>query len=197
MCSYPSRVALAALILTAAGVQAGAQSQPASPYAGLETRAIKALSDQEIADLTAGRGMGTALAAELNGYPGPTHVLEYADQLALSEQQRAEVKQLFDAMKAEAIPLGHRLIAAERDLDRDFAQRTITPELLKAATGTIAEIRGELRNTHLKYHLSTAALLGPEQIRRYAELRGYGASGAASAAAPSVGSTHPHMMKHD
>jgi hypothetical protein len=198
MCSYLSRAGLAALIVVAAGVQAGAQSQPARPYAGLETRAIKALSDQEIADLTAGRGMGSALPAELNGYPGPAHVLEYADQLGLSAQQRAGVQQLFDSMKSEAIPLGQRLIAAERELDRDFAERTITPERLKAATAAIAEIRGELRNTHLKYHLSTAALLGADQMRRYAELRGYGTGNAASAAAADPGgSMHPHMMRHD
>jgi LTXXQ motif family protein len=203
MCSYMSRTALAALMLMlmliAAAAPAGAQSQPAGPYAGLQTRAIKALSDQEIADLTAGRGIGSALPAELNGYPGPTHVLEHADQLGLTEQQRAEVQRLFDSMKSEAIPLGQKLIAAERELDRDFAQRTITPERLKVATAAIAEIRGELRNTHLKYHLSTAALLAPEQIRRYAELRGYGTTGAAPAAAnnASVNSMHQHMMRHD
>jgi hypothetical protein len=32
-------------------------------------RSIKALSDQQVSDLRAGRGMGLALAAELNGYP--------------------------------------------------------------------------------------------------------------------------------
>jgi hypothetical protein len=196
MCSFLSRGAVAVLLVIAAGVPADAQSQPAHPYAGLETRAIKALSDQEIADLTAGRGMGTALPAELNGYPGPAHVLEYAGQLGLSAQQRAGVQQLFDSMKSEAIPLGRKLIAAERDLDRDFAERTITPERLKTATAAIAEIRGELRNAHLKYHLSTAALLDVDQIRRYAELRGYGTGGESSAAA-AVPSAHPHLMRHD
>ncbi len=49
-----------------------------SPYAGMQTRPIKALSDQQITDLKAGRGMGLALHAELNGYPGPAHVLECA-----------------------------------------------------------------------------------------------------------------------
>jgi hypothetical protein len=52
-----------------------------SPYSGMQTRSIKALSEQQVADLTAGRGMGLALAAELNGYPGPFHVLELADKL--------------------------------------------------------------------------------------------------------------------
>ena len=66
------------------------------PYAGMQTRPIKALSDQQIADLRAGRGMGLALAAELNGYPGPSHVLELADRLELSTDQRARVQRLFD-----------------------------------------------------------------------------------------------------
>src|SRR3977135_712198 len=77
-----------------------------TPYAGMQTRSIKALSDQQIADLRAGRGMGLALAAELNGYPGPSHVLELADKLDLSPDQRAGVARLFDSMKAEAVPLG-------------------------------------------------------------------------------------------
>jgi hypothetical protein len=32
-----------------------------SPYAGMQTRTIKALSEQQVADLKAGRGMGLAL----------------------------------------------------------------------------------------------------------------------------------------
>ena len=56
-----------------------------TPYAGQQTRPIKALSDQQVADLIAGRGIGLALAAELNGYPGPSHLLELADRLDLSD----------------------------------------------------------------------------------------------------------------
>src|SRR3954451_7549818 len=81
------------------------------PYAGMQSRSIKALSEQQLADLGAGRGMGLALAAELNGYPGPSHVLELADKLELTADQRARIKLLFDSMKAEAIPLGTKLIA--------------------------------------------------------------------------------------
>jgi hypothetical protein len=53
-----------------------AAAQSAGPYAGMQARPIKALSAEQIADLKAGRGMSLALAAELNGYPGPRHVLE-------------------------------------------------------------------------------------------------------------------------
>lgn len=187
------RITLASLVLTALGAGASAQ-QAHGPYAGLQAREIKALSAEQIADLAAGRGMGFALAAELNGYPGPLHVLELAGPLALSEPQRAAVQQQFEAMQAEAIPLGKRLIAAEAALDRAFAERTVTPERLKALTAQIGEIGGALRNVHLKYHLSTAALLNAEQARRYVELRGY-AGGAPAHGAGQHGS-HPSMPRH-
>ena len=125
----------------------------------MQARSIKALSDQQIADLGAGRGMGLALAAELNGYPGPSHVLELADKLDLSAEQRAGVQSLFDSMKAEAMPLGSRLLEQEADLDRQFANRTVTPESLKSSTAAVAATQGILRETHLKYHLSTGASL--------------------------------------
>ncbi len=144
-----------------------------TPYAGMQTRGIKALSDKEIGDLQAGRGMGLALAAELNGYPGPLHVLELADKLGLSPEQRGKIQQLFDSMKGEAVSLGMKLIEQEAELDRQFSGRSITPESLKAMTAAIATTQGQLRETHLKYHLSTAAFLHPQQIAQYAELRGY------------------------
>ena len=144
------------------------------PYAGMQTRSIKALSDQQVADLGAGRGMGLAMAAELNGYPGPSHVLELADKLELTPDQRRRIKAMFDAMKAEAVPLGSKLIEQEADLDKQFASRTVTPESLKASTAALAATQGELRETHLKYHLSTAEVLSPHQMMLYAELRGYG-----------------------
>jgi hypothetical protein len=167
------KAALAGIAVAVTAALAAAQPVSEPPYAGLQTREIKALSEQQMSDLAAGRGIGLALAAELNGYPGPKHVLELADRLAITGQQRADIQRLFDSMKSDAIPLGQKLIAAERDLDRAFAERTITPDKLKTATAAIAEITGALRNAHLKYHLATAALLGPDQIRRYAELRGY------------------------
>jgi hypothetical protein len=145
-----------------------------SPYAGMQDRPIKALSEQQVADLKAGRGMGLAMPAELNGYPGPAHVLELADRLGLSADQRARVQSLFDSMKAEAVPLGAKLLDQEAALDRQFANRSITPETLKDRTAQIGVTQGELRNTHLKYHLQTAQILTHDQMQRYSMLRGYG-----------------------
>ena len=151
-------------------------AQAHQPYTGLETRSIKALSEDQIADLKAGRGMSLALAAELNGYPGPRHVLELAAQLELSRAQQQQVRQLFEAMQAEAIPLGERLIAAEAALDRQFASRSVSEPSLESGVQDIAAVQGGLRAAHLKYHLATVGVLTPEQVARYGELRGYAAS---------------------
>jgi len=145
-----------------------------SPYAGMQARSIKALSEQQIAE--AGRGMGLALPAELNGYPGPAHVLDLSDQLGLSAEQKARVQSLFDAMKAEAVPLGERLLEQEAALDQQFASRSITPQRLKTATAAIGGTQGKLQVTHLKYHLQTAQILTPDQMQRYSALRGYGST---------------------
>ena len=101
-----------------------------SPYAGMETRSIKALSEQQIADLKAARGMGLALPAELNGYPGPIHALEFGDQLGLFAEQKARIKDLFDSMKAEAVPLGAKVLEQEAALDQQFANHSVTAESL-------------------------------------------------------------------
>jgi Spy/CpxP family protein refolding chaperone len=160
-------------------VAAGAAfAQESQPYAGWQARPIKALSEQDIADLRAGEGMGLALAAELNGYPGPRHVIDLSAPLQLTDAQRAEVAALFAAMQAEAVPLGEKLIAAEADLERLFAERKVTLASLEAATAAIGATESALRAAHLKYHISTAAVLTPAQIARYQELRGYAGAGA-------------------
>jgi hypothetical protein len=155
---------------------ASALADSASPYAGFESRQIKALSPQQIDDLRAGRGMGLALPAELNGYPGPLHVLELADKLELSASQREHIEALIAQMKADAIPLGERLIAQEAELDRLFAGRTATPASLETSTAAISATRAALRNAHLKYHLATLDVMTQAQIADYQRLRGYAAS---------------------
>jgi Spy/CpxP family protein refolding chaperone len=157
------------VIATAAIVVLSSSAMSQQPYAGLQNRSIKTLSDQQIADLNAGRGMGLALAAELNGYPGPIHAID----LRLSPEQVAKLKALFEAMKAETIPLGASLISQERDLNHDFANHTVTLASLEGATRRIGATQAALRAAHLKYHLSTVAVLTPEQVAKYNELRGY------------------------
>lgn len=151
---------------------AGALAQ--TPYAGEQERRIKSLSLERVEGLTAGRGLGYAKAAELNGYPGPKHVLELADALDLSDQQRAGTRSLFEAMQERASALGRELIAAEAELDRAFARRQISTDRLGELVAASARIEGELRRVHLQAHLDQVELLDEEQVAAYLRLRGYG-----------------------
>ena len=83
-------------------------------------------------------------------------------------------------MKVESTPIGVRLIEQESALDRQFASRSITPDALKEATTEIGMTQAELRNAHLKYHLETAQILSPDQMKQYADLRGYNSDASAS-----------------
>lgn len=144
-----------------------------APYAGQQERPIKSLSQKDVDDLLAGQGMGLAKAAELNGYPGPAHVLEHAGALALSDAQRESTESLMRAHKARARTLGSDLVKSERDLDRAFAQGGIDRTLLAKLATDIGRKQAELREEHLRTHLEQTALLTKEQVRKYAELRGY------------------------
>ncbi len=168
------RAALGALALLPGLPLAGQQHEHgASPYAGLEDRVIKALSPEELAGLEAGDGMGFALSAELNGVPGPKHVLELADSLALEAEQAAAVEEIFERMRREAVRLGAELLEAERELDQRFAHRHVQEDDVRRLTAEIGRIRGMLRATHLLAHVETLAVLRPEQVDAYGRLRGY------------------------
>jgi hypothetical protein len=164
-----TQIALATLIAATASV-ASAQT---SPYAGEQTRAIKSLSDRDVADLQTAQGIGLAKAAELNGYPGPAHTLELAKPLQLTPQQREATQQLLVAHKARAREMGVRLLDAERALDRAFADRTIDAQQLQRLTADIGVQQARLRAEHLNTHLQQTALLSPSQVASYTRLRGY------------------------
>jgi hypothetical protein len=164
------------VVFTLLGTAAMA-AQP-SPYAGQQSRAIKALSDSEIDDLANGRGMGLAKAGELNGYPGPIHVLEMGAELGLTPDQRTALAAIKDRMSAAAKPLGREIIARERALDEQFASGRITQPELAALTSEIGALQARLRAVHLAAHLETKEVLSAAQIARYDALRGYGAAGA-------------------
>ena len=149
------------------------QGGHAMPYAGFQGREAAGLSAEDAAGLRAGRGMALALPAELNGYPGPMHALELADQLGLSPAQRATMERLRAAMLAEAVPLGEALIAAERALDAVFARGTATAAEVDAAVTSAALAHGRVRAAHLRTHLDTRDAMTEAQRATYARLRGY------------------------
>ena len=144
-----------------------------SPYAGQQQRAIKSLSADDIEELQRGGGWGLARAAELNGVPGPLHLLELKDQIPLSAEQVAEITGVYQQMKARATELGLQLIALEQELEHHFQNRTITDRILRGSLADISQVRQDLRYTHLSAHLVTPTILSEHQIRKYNGLRGY------------------------
>jgi len=156
-----------------------------SPYAGQQTRSIKALSATQEQDLLQGKGMELAKSAELNGYPGPAHVLELASELQLDGGQRHASTQLMTHHKDKARALGAQLVEAERALDRAFASQSIDAVRISQLTQAIGTLQAALRAEHLQTHLEQTALLTPPQIAVYQKLRGYD-----NAAAPT--GTHVH-----
>ena len=147
-----------------------------SPYAELDDRPIKALSPEQIDQYRSGAGLGFALAAELNGFPGPKHVLELIEKLELTPEQAEKIRKIFDTMHADAVRLGVQFVEQEHQLDSLFASRSVTPESMKNLLVSIGQTWGELRGVHLGAHLETADILSEHQTRRYAMLRGYDAA---------------------
>ena len=166
-------LALPVLMLGFAVEARDTRHSQASSYAGQEKQAIKALSPDDIAELKRGGGWGLAKAAELNGLPGPAHLLEMKDRIPLDEAQASTLVVIFERMKAWAIQQGERLIALERKLETHFRNRSITDAILRASLDAIAEARKELRYIHLAAHLKTPEILSADQIERYNALRGY------------------------
>ena len=156
----------------AVGAQASGKTGKA-PYAGQQGRAIKSLSAEDIAALEAGRGWGFAKPAELNGYPGPLHVLELGQELDLTAGQRRSVQAVFDEMKAAAQKAGQVFLTAERALDAAFAKGVATPDAIADLTLASAKARAEVQRVHLQAHLQTTPLLTKMQRHQYVTLRGY------------------------
>ena len=144
-----------------------------SKYAGQEAREIKSLSESDIEELRNGRGWGLAKAAELNGIPGPVHLLEMKEEIALNPDQIEKIGTLYQEMKKQAISLGFKLIELERELNSHFANGTITEKLLHELLEQITQVRKRLRYVHLSTHLKTPGILTVKQIDLYNKLRGY------------------------
>lgn len=164
---------LSSIMIASPELTARGSGEHQSDYVGEESREIKTLSPEDVAELRNGEGWGLARAAELNGVPGPAHLLPMAEEIELTDRQVTEIEQIYSRMKSRAIRLGEELIELERRLNRQFAEGTVTEESLRATLDQIADVTAELRYVHLETHLSTPALLSEDQITRYGRLRGY------------------------
>jgi hypothetical protein len=183
------RIVTAIAVVALLAVPAPAQDRLTSPYRHQAETALRGLNEKEIAELKAGTGMGLARAAELNGYPGPRHVLDAlaAGKLTASSEQVERLQEIFDRMTRAAERVGAQIIEEEHKLEAGFRTAAITEPDLRSRVARIAILQGELRTIHLAAHLITRAMLSDAQVARYNELRGYPAR---------PGDPQDHQHKH-
>ena len=146
---------------------------PQMSHAGQQAGELRTLSADETQGLRNGEGMGAAKAAELNHYPGPRHVLDFASKLQLSEEQRSKTQVIYDRMHKEAARLGKTILHKEEELDNLFQKGEANSNKLETIVMEIFRLRGQLRLIHLLAHLEMKQVLSREQIEKYDELQGY------------------------
>lgn len=144
-----------------------------SPYAAFIDREIKSLSEKDIQGYKDGKGMGLSFAAELNNYPGPKHALEIKGELSLTEDQLVDLQESKASMSKTAKEIGAKILTKERELDRLFSGGSASEETVSLLVTEIAELKGRLRNVHLKAHMETRDILTEQQVNTYNMLRGY------------------------
>jgi len=144
-----------------------------SKYKGEELREIKTLSANDISQLEKGGGWGFAKAAELNGYPGPLHILQMESEIALTPKQKTDIEALYQNMNLKAAALGKKFISLEKELNIAYAKNEIDAKSLGKYVTAIEAVRSDLRFVHLSAHLETPNILTEEQVVLYNKLRGY------------------------
>ncbi len=154
-------------------VSGEALSESVSKYSGQQAREIKSLSQADIKELKRGGGWGLAKPAELNGLPGPSHVLEMKDDLHLDEKQISEITDIFNRMNSRAVYISKKFIKAEQHLDYLFKTERMNETKLLDVLKISSKARQELRYIHLAAHLKTSRLLSGDQIQSYNSARGY------------------------
>ena len=169
-----SAAALAQHKGSGSGSGSGNGSGSGQPYASLDKRGVASFPDDEVAGIRDGRGMGYALPAELNGYPGPMHILELAAELEITAAQRSEIEVLFQRMKDRARAAGEAYVAAEMALDQVFKSQKADAQTIAQLTRNADAKRADKRLAHLDAHIEARRLLSEPQLQRYATLRGYG-----------------------
>lgn len=128
-----------------------AQDSTATPsgYETLLYTEIRGISEDDIEGYRTGAGLGFALPAELNGYPGPRHTLDFSTELELDDGQLDKIQGLYDDMLPQAIELGEQILQAEAELELAFREETVSLESLETQLDIIASLRADLRYVHL------------------------------------------------
>ena len=154
-----------------AAAQIGSHGAHGSGDASAAHRRMDAALEERNKVIAQGLGAGLAFPADQNDYPGPRHVLELKDVLRLTPQQAERMEALQTSMFAASRPASSRLLEAEAQLRRLFADGRADEPGVRAAVAETERAWTEVRLAHLLVHLQTRALLTEEQRRLYREAR--------------------------
>lgn len=162
------------MIITFFALSTTVQAVETSQYAGQQNRSIKSLSDEDIHSLKTGQGWGLAKPAELNGVPGPAHIIELKEELQLSDKQLASIQALWETMNRSAKHYGELYLQSEKNIEHFFqSTTTIEEQQLSSLLAESANHLAKLRYVHLQAHLKAKPLLTKHQLMMYQRLRGY------------------------
>jgi hypothetical protein len=78
-----------------------------------------------------------------------------------------EIPLIYQNMSNKAKGIGAAIIAIEHDMNRVFANKTITEEYLNLMLDKSARLYGQVRFVHLSAHLDTLQMLTMAQVQRY------------------------------
>ena len=121
---------------------------------------LSALSKEDLKGLRRGHGTpfgDMAKAAELNGFPGPRHVLDLKRN-GLTSKQVSEIEEIYRKMNLLYIKVGAELVA-KAFMDREFKEKRVNSKSLKKMIQSSAVKYSELRYIQLVAHLETAKIL--------------------------------------
>lgn len=127
--------------------------------------------------LLKGEGMGLASSAELNGYPGPKHVIQLRNELGLTLDQLRKAEALMEGVQASAKVIGQQVVDEEESLENLFQSGSPDERKVQSSLQEIGRLRADLRFLHLQAHLRMKEVLTPEQIQKYNKVRGHRADG--------------------
>ena len=121
----------------------------AQPYAGQQTAQSRHFAEDIAA--SAGAAGASPSRPSSTAIPGPLHVLELADKLELTPQQKTRVELIFKRMQLRAKSLGARYIAAEQSSIEVVPARARVEcrQHCRRACATPSALRSELRRAHL------------------------------------------------
>jgi len=182
----------ASLPATATDPDEAARAAAHAAEAAREGTGIPALSEAQAASYLDGKAMWQASVAELNRYPSPRRVLEFAEALELSEEQRQATAKLHEETRREAIRLGKELVALEQRLNRIFVWNQATADNIVETVLGIGTLQSRLRLTHLVASVRQKSLLTEEQLQRYEELQGRIVGSGKSSSKTGCSSMHHH-----